>query len=85
MTRGTFANIRLKNLLAPGTEGGVTRLLVDGSTVGSQQSAGSIIPIYDAAQIYKQQGIPLIVFAYFVPTLLSNTGVLPLESAAYFR
>ncbi|HQY89541.1 MAG TPA: aconitase family protein, partial [Tepidisphaeraceae bacterium] len=59
MTRGTFANIRLKNLLAPGTEGGVTRLLVNGEIA----SMGSVIPIYDAAQIYKQQNIPLIVFA----------------------
>ncbi len=59
MVRGTFANIRLKNLLAPGTEGGVTKLLV-----GSGESGvGSVIPIYDASMIYQQQGIPLVVLA----------------------
>ena len=49
--RGTFANIRLKNLLAPGTEGGVTRHLPDGEQTS----------IYDAAQQYAADGIPLVV------------------------
>jgi len=53
--RGTFANIRLRNLLAPGTEGGVTNYLADGS--GEQMS------IYDAAMRYIEQDIPLIVLA----------------------
>ena len=53
MTRGTFANIRLKNLLAPGTEGGVTRYLPTGETM----------PIYDASMKYQAQGTPLIVLA----------------------
>ncbi len=53
MTRGTFANIRLHNLLAPGTEGGVTRFL----PTGEQMS------IYDAAMKYKLTGTPLIVLA----------------------
>ena len=53
MTRGTFANIRLKNLLAPGTEGGVTRYL----------PTGELMPIYDAAMKYKSNGTPLIVLA----------------------
>ena len=53
MMRGTFANIRLKNLLAPGTEGGVTRHLP-----GGQQMS-----IYDAAMKYRQEEIPLIVIA----------------------
>jgi len=53
MTRGTFANIRLRNLLAPGTEGGVTRYL----PTGEQMS------IYDAAQKYKADGTPLVVLA----------------------
>ncbi len=53
MTRGTFANIRLKNRLAPGTEGGVTLYLP-----GEEQ-----INIYDAANRYRQAGIPLIVLA----------------------
>ncbi|MCS7087183.1 MAG: aconitate hydratase AcnA [Thermoflexales bacterium] len=55
MMRGTFANIRLKNLLVPGVEGGVTRYLADGS--------GEIMPIYDAAMRYKAAGVPLIVLA----------------------
>jgi aconitate hydratase len=53
MVRGTFANIRLKNLLAPGTEGGVTRHLPD----------GTLMSIYDAAMQYEQEGTPLIVIA----------------------
>ncbi|HEY2253223.1 MAG TPA: aconitate hydratase, partial [Planctomycetaceae bacterium] len=53
MTRGTFANIRLKNLLAPGTEGGVTKFL----PTGQQMS------IYDASVKYKEAGIPLIALA----------------------
>ncbi len=53
MTRGTFANIRLRNLLAPGTEGGVTRHLPDGQEM----------TIYDAAMKYQEQRVPLIVLA----------------------
>jgi aconitate hydratase len=53
MTRGTFANIRLKNLLAVGTEGGVTRYL----------PTGEITSIYDASLKYKESGTPLIVLA----------------------
>jgi aconitate hydratase len=53
MTRGTFGNIRLRNLLAPGTEGGVTT----DYTTGQQTS------IYEAAQNYKKNGTPLIVLA----------------------
>ncbi len=53
MMRGTFANIRLRNLLAPGTEGGVTRFLADAS--GEQMS------IYDAAMRYAERGVPLVV------------------------
>jgi len=53
MTRGTFANIRLRNLLAPGTEGGVTRHLPDGTQMS----------IYDAAMQYKREGVPLVVLA----------------------
>ncbi|MFM9964271.1 MAG: aconitate hydratase AcnA [Planctomycetaceae bacterium] len=51
MTRGTFANIRLKNLLAPGTEGGVTKYLPTGETMS----------IYDASLKYKQTNTPLVV------------------------
>jgi aconitate hydratase len=53
MTRGTFANIRIRNLMAPGTEGGVTRHLPD----------GELMSIYDAAMKYKHDGIPLVVLA----------------------
>ncbi len=53
MVRGTFANIRLKNLLLPGTEGGITIHLPT-----DQQMS-----IYDAAQKYQQDGTPLIVIA----------------------
>ncbi len=53
MTRGTFANIRIRNLLAPGTEGGVTRHLPD----------GEVMPIYDAAMKYKAEGVPLVILA----------------------
>jgi aconitate hydratase len=53
MMRGTFANIRLRNQLAPGTEGGWTTLLPD----------GAVMPIYDAAMKYKEAGVPLIIIA----------------------
>ncbi|HSL26040.1 MAG TPA: aconitate hydratase AcnA, partial [Acidimicrobiia bacterium] len=53
MTRGTFANIRVRNLLAPGTEGGVTIDFGD----------GQLKPIYDAAVNYQAAGIPLLVLA----------------------
>jgi aconitate hydratase len=53
MMRGTFANIRLRNLLAPGTEGGWT----------TYQPAGDVMPIYDAAMKYKEAGVPLIIVA----------------------
>jgi len=53
MMRGTFANIRLRNRLAPGTEGGWTRL----------QPGGEQMSIYDASLQYKQDGTPLIVLA----------------------
>jgi len=51
--RGTFANIRLRNQLAPGTEGGWTRHL----------PAGEQMSIYDAAMRYKEEGVPLLVLA----------------------
>lgn len=53
MMRGTFANIRLRNRLANGTEGGVTRHLPD----------GELMSIFDAAMRYRKEGIPLIVLA----------------------
>jgi aconitate hydratase len=53
MVRGTFANVRLKNQLAPGTEGGFTRHLPDGETMS----------IFDAATRYAAEKVPLVVLA----------------------
>jgi aconitate hydratase len=53
MTRGTFANIRIRNQLAPGTEGGVTRHLPD----------GQVTSIYEAAVQYADEKVPLVVLA----------------------
>tara|TARA_R110000787_G_scaffold67341_3_gene150821 strand:- start:18488 stop:21181 length:2694 start_codon:yes stop_codon:yes gene_type:complete len=53
MTRGTFANIRLRNEVAPGTEGGITRHMPDGTQMW----------IYDASVKYRDEGTPLVVFA----------------------
>ena len=53
MVRGTFANVRLRNKLAPGTEGGVTRLLPEGTDTS----------IYDASVVYAERGIPLCILA----------------------
>jgi aconitate hydratase len=57
MMRGTFANIRLRNQLAPGTEGGVTVYL------GPDGEGGEQLPIYDAAMRYMDEGVPLLVLA----------------------
>jgi aconitate hydratase len=53
MVRGTFANVRLRNLLAPGTEGGVTRHLPDGEAMS----------IFEAAMRYEKERVPLVVIA----------------------
>jgi aconitate hydratase len=53
MMRGTFANARIKNQLVPGVEGGVTRLLPDGEQMS----------VFDAAEQYEKDGVPLIVLA----------------------
>jgi aconitate hydratase len=53
MVRGTFANVRLKNLLAPGTEGGVTRHLPEGTAMS----------IFAASEVYAREGVPLFVLA----------------------
>ncbi len=53
MMRGTFANIRIRNAMTPGIEGGVTRYVPTGETM----------PIYDAAMLYKASGTPLVVIA----------------------
>ncbi len=53
MTRGTFANIRVRNELAPGTEGGLTTDFLD----------GTVKSIYEASLAYKEAGVPLVVLA----------------------
>jgi len=53
MVRGTFANVRLRNRLAPGTEGGVTRLLPEGEPLS----------IFDASVKYAERGVPLVILA----------------------
>jgi len=53
MTRGTFANVRLKNEMVPGVEGGATKY----------KGEGDVIYIYDAAMLYKDEGTPLVIVA----------------------
>ena len=52
MMRGTFANVRIKNLMVPGTEGGIT----------VHHPSGQQMPIYDAAMRYQKEGVPSVVF-----------------------
>jgi aconitate hydratase len=70
MTRGTFANVRIKNLMVPGTEGGVTKYFGGTRAVASHKGADSAAPsngetmsIYDAAMKYQAEGVPLIILA----------------------
>ncbi|HEU4767376.1 MAG TPA: aconitate hydratase AcnA, partial [Pyrinomonadaceae bacterium] len=53
MVRGTFANVRIKNLMVPGVEGGVT----------IHQPSGDRMSIYDAAMRYQEEGVPLVIVA----------------------
>ncbi len=53
MTRGTFANVRIKNKMADGKEGGFTKLMPE----------GTVMPVYDACEKYRERETPLIVFA----------------------
>ena len=53
MTRGTFANVRIKNLMVPGVEGGVTKYY----------PGGAVMPIYNASVSYQHDGVPLMIFA----------------------
>ncbi|MBV9618565.1 MAG: aconitate hydratase AcnA, partial [Verrucomicrobia bacterium] len=53
MTRGTFANVRIKNLMVPGVEGGVTKHFPDGKQMS----------IFDAAMLYQKENAPLIILA----------------------
>jgi len=56
MVRGTFANVRLRNMLAPGTEGGFTRHL------GGKDGA-AVTSIFEAAMLYRKEGVPLVILA----------------------
>jgi aconitate hydratase len=53
MMRGTFANIRIRNEMVPGVEGGMTKHMPD----------GKVMPIYDAAMLYQKEGVPLVIIA----------------------
>jgi len=57
MTRGTFANVRIKNLMVPGVEGGVTKYFAPGA------QEGEVMAIFDAAEHYKADRTPLVVLA----------------------
>jgi len=61
MTRGTFANVRIKNLMLGGSEGGRTRHFGQGD--GAATSAGEELSIFDAAVKYQADGVPLVVIA----------------------
>ncbi|MCZ6542293.1 MAG: aconitate hydratase AcnA, partial [Planctomycetota bacterium] len=74
MIRGTFGNVRVRNQLAPGTEGGWTTDFTDTPEAGPELregpgrsegpgAMGTVKPIYEAAMHYKEQGVPLIVIA----------------------
>src|SRR5205814_3336173 len=56
MTRGTFANVRIKNLMVPGTEGGITKYFGNGNS-----ETGEEMSIFDAAMKYAQKHRPLII------------------------
>src|SRR5437868_2611299 len=58
MTRGTFANVRIKNLMVPGTEGGVTKYF--GNRIAD---GGKEMSIFDAAMKYQEDKIPLVILA----------------------
>jgi aconitate hydratase len=60
MIRGTFANIRLRNQLAPGTEGGFTR---DFCGAHGEPAEAPVTTVYEAAQHYLAEGIPLVILA----------------------
>ena len=63
MTRGTFANVRIKNLMVPGTEGGVTKYFGPSRTGGSKNGEGEEMSIFDAAMKYAKTKTPLIILA----------------------
>src|SRR5882724_587763 len=63
MTRGTFANVRIKNLMVPGTEGGVTKYFSPSRTGGSKNGEGEQMSIFDAAMKYAEAKTLLVILA----------------------
>jgi aconitate hydratase len=67
MTRGTFANVRIKNLMVPGTEGGVTKYFGGGDTTPPKEERGedaaATMSIFDAAMKYAETRTPLVILA----------------------
>src|SRR5436305_4373885 len=61
MTRGTFANVRIKNLMVPETEGGVTKYF--GKPRPGAEATGEQMSIYDAAMKYQKDHVPLVILA----------------------
>jgi aconitate hydratase len=63
MTRGTFANVRIKNLMVPETEGGVTKYFGGNTAGGSKNGSGEQMSIFDAAMKYAETKTPLVILA----------------------
>jgi len=68
MTRGTFANVRIKNLMVPGREGGVTKYfgkpeIAAAAPEMASATSGEQMPIYDAAMKYQKDNVPLVILA----------------------
>jgi aconitate hydratase len=63
MTRGTFANVRIKNLMVPGTEGGVTKYFGPSRTGGSKNGGGEQMSIFATAMKYAKTNTPLVILA----------------------
>ncbi|HOW87914.1 MAG TPA: aconitate hydratase AcnA, partial [Candidatus Omnitrophota bacterium] len=63
MMRGTFANIRLRNLLVPGIEGGMTKYFSEKSLPAGRQGKPAVMSIFDAAMAYQEEDRPLVILA----------------------
>ena len=63
MTRGTFANVRIKNLMVPGTEGGVTKYYGPAAAGTAAAASGEQMSIYEAAMKYQKDNVPLVILA----------------------
>src|SRR5204862_247179 len=63
MTRGTFANVRIKNLMVPGTEGSVTKYYGPAAAGTAAAASGEQMSIYEAAMKYQKDNVPLVILA----------------------